>query len=370
MNSDTYNQLMGTVLPFLLITFILFIANLAQIEREKEAKGNPVLWILLGATLILFYLGLLLSGVASWGLGSILQNEAFLEQYRKLLVEQGQVVDPDQIFALFESVNIGLIAGGLGLSGLLGLLCFLPAFRRLLGRFLPIDPHNLVHTVALALVPLTILQLMLTLGIGLENMAELLAEGSEVGVSENVVLLAWVQAVMFMLLSLIGVGWLTRRSAEQLSVRLKMEQVSWRTLLIGLLSGLGLLAVLALIGLIIEQLGWVDPNVEELSELLYGSFFSSPWGILTVGITAGISEEMLFRGALQPRFGRLFTAVVFALLHANYGLSSTALIIFFAGYGLGYIRDRYDTPTAMVAHASFNSMQALLAYLASTYFSS
>ena len=69
-------------------------------------------------------------------------------------------------------------------------------------------------------------------------------------------------------------------------------------------------------------MGWgLDEDVQRLTEVLIGPLLGSIPGILTLGLAAGIGEETLFRGALQPRFGLLITSLLFALLHSQYGIT-------------------------------------------------
>ncbi len=66
---------------------------------------------------------------------------------------------------------------------------------------------------------------------------------------------------------------------------------------------------------------------------------------------------------MQPRFGLIFTTLLFALLHSTYGVSIATLIVFGVGLVLGLLRMRYNTTTAMVAHAVYNMTLGLIAML-------
>jgi uncharacterized protein len=134
------------------------------------------------------------------------------------------------------------------------------------------------------------------------------------------------------------------------------------------LLGVGLALLLVPLVLLIEYVAsWVgvsaDADVERLSEQLLGPLFRSPFGIFTVGAAAALGEETLLRGALQPRFGLLLTTILFALLHSNYGISLSTLVVFLLGLVLGIVRMRANTTTAMIIHAVYNATLGLLAYL-------
>lgn len=85
----------------------------------------------------------------------------------------------------------------------------------------------------------------------------------------------------------------------------------------------------------------------------------SPTLVLVLGLCAGVGEEISMRGALQPRLGLLLTSLLFAALHVQYtwfGILSVALI----GVLLGVIRQRTNTTTAIVVHAAYDVLVALV----------
>jgi membrane protease YdiL (CAAX protease family) len=90
-----------------------------------------------------------------------------------------------------------------------------------------------------------------------------------------------------------------------------------------------------------------------IGEVLYKTQFQLPyWAYLAYGLLAGICEEMLFRGALQPRVGIAVTAVLFAAIHIQYGLTPILGLVFVAGIAFGLIRRHINLTTAVIAHAA------------------
>ena len=83
-----------------------------------------------------------------------------------------------------------------------------------------------------------------------------------------------------------------------------------------------------------------------------------------IGLSAGIGEELLFRGAIQPRYGIFLTSVLFALLHSQYGFSFITLGTFLLGCIFGVIAKRYGTTHAIIAHTSYNTLAVIIAALA------
>jgi uncharacterized protein len=209
-----------------------------------------------------------------------------------------------------------------------------------------------------------VIQLMFTLGVGLTNLAETLAAQEEAGITGNTMLGLWIQQIMTAVFAMFGVGWLVRRDWSATMQRLGIVVPSTGNVLLGLLLGLGMVPLVLLVERISSQFNvGVDPGVEQLTEQLLGPLFNTPFGIITLGASAALGEETLFRGALQPRFGFILTALLFALVHSNYGISLSTLIVFILGLLLGYVRMRFNTTTTMIIHAVYNMSLGFLAYL-------
>jgi len=80
-----------------------------------------------------------------------------------------------------------------------------------------------------------------------------------------------------------------------------------------------------------------------------------------LALSAGVVEEVFFRGVLQPRTGILFSTVLFALAHLSYGepflLVGVTLLSLI--YGL-LVRWRQSLWAAITAHAVFDLVQLLI----------
>jgi hypothetical protein len=88
------------------------------------------------------------------------------------------------------------------------------------------------------------------------------------------------------------------------------------------------------------------------------------WEGLILAIAAGVGEELLFRGALQPVLGLGFTAVLFGLVHVQYGFTPILLFVIFLALVLGLIRRYFSNTLAIFVHAGYNFVLGLLALLA------
>lgn len=346
------------VAMFLPLFAVMFIANHAELRRRQEQPyqaGVLFCYLLLGFG----FAGALLIGLALQAVGYLLAPAL-----------QGQTTPtPDLPANLdFSLESLPILAMSLWLPGLGGLILLLRPVRAFLARFTPIDPDSPVHTVALAFVMLVIINLMMTLGIGLSNLAVLMEDGPT-ATGNSTALMLWVQQIFMALLAFVGVGWWVRRTWAESSARLGLSMPTWRQSLIGFAVGLFMVPAVLLASYLASLVGLgVDPDVERLTEQMIGPLFESPLlGILTIGLAAALGEELLFRGALQPRFGLILTSIIFALVHSNYGISLSTLIVFILGLVLGWARIRYNTSTAMIIHAVYNMTLGILTTLSISF---
>jgi hypothetical protein len=94
---------------------------------------------------------------------------------------------------------------------------------------------------------------------------------------------------------------------------------------------------------------------QEMGQLIAGDL-SLAAGIL-LGVSAGVGEELLVRGALQPRAGLFWASVLFTAGHVQYTWFGM-LTILLLGLSLGLIRARTNTTTAIVVHALYDMFAA------------
>lgn len=346
------SQLLSVIFLFLPFLAIFWVANLAE---RRRAQGEPHQGFALAAYLLM---GLLyLAGLA---LGLVMQLGVAMMQMQPDLFEAG-----GDLFAAGVA-SLPLLALGFWLPSLLGLILLLPPVRRAVARLLPLDADNPVHGVSLAFSMLILTSLMTTLGMGLGNLADLMAESGETG-GDLTLLSLWGQQILTALLAMVGVGWLTRRDWNETLQRLGIVVPTPRQWAIGIGLGLGMVPVVLALGYGASLVGLgTDPDVERLTEQLLGPLYQTPFGILTLGLAAALGEETLFRGAVQPRFGLVVTTLMFALIHSNYGITISTLAVFIVGLVLGWLRLRHNTTTAMAMHATYNITLGLLAYLSSS----
>jgi membrane protease YdiL (CAAX protease family) len=79
---------------------------------------------------------------------------------------------------------------------------------------------------------------------------------------------------------------------------------------------------------------------------------------IVLGLSAGIGEEVMVRGALQPRTGLFWAALLFAAGHVQYTWFGM-LTILALGLTLGLIRRVSNTTTVIVVHMLYDIVAAL-----------
>lgn len=118
----------------------------------------------------------------------------------------------------------------------------------------------------------------------------------------------------------------------------------------------------------IDQVGrFAQPErYAELESILktMSSGVTNPAVALILGFSAGIGEEILFRGAIQPRLGIGFTALLFAVAHSQYGFTFATIGILIIGVVLGYQRKYLNTTSCIITHGAYNTVVFLLSYFA------
>jgi membrane protease YdiL (CAAX protease family) len=86
--------------------------------------------------------------------------------------------------------------------------------------------------------------------------------------------------------------------------------------------------------------------------------------ILFISFCAGVGEEVLFRGALQPLFGLWLVAVVFVAIHGylnpfDWKISIYGLYMVLVAAGFGYLFSGFGIIAASAAHFAFDVVMLL-----------
>ena len=304
----------------------LGIALLAQWSDRHQAAR----WVTYGLLLLLDGL------IAVGGMLSLILGVLPLE--RALAGAPGGAI-PD-----FTTFGLGLLA-----TAVIAPVPLLPPVRRMLARLIPIDSKSGVHATALVLsvimVGLTLVQLAFIGGL------EALAASEQIGFLDLLI-----PSLPIGLFAFVGVGYLIRRDWTATRRRLGLERISWRQGALAAGLAAGILAVFSGV-----DWAWraLDPENYALKgavgEVLFGSV-ASPWQGIVLSIAAGVLEELLFRGAIQPRFGILLTSLLFTAAHVQYGFTPATLEIVIVSLVLGWLRRRHNTSACILVHFLYDGL--------------
>lgn len=238
-------------------------------------------------------------------------------------------------------------AAGLTVTGVLAGAACSRRMRERLARAIPIDPYSPVHAVAVALA-------VVVLGWQLASIAFTNVLATDRAMPPLTFWDVLSQEVPFLVLAAVGVGLLQRRSLRDTATRLGLVRPNvWQLSLALACAGAFYAFALAMGALGQAWTPQVSSQVGDTTQHLF-SGLSGPLGIATVALAPGLCEEILFRGAVQPRLGVIATALLFTSIHTQYGLSLDALAVFCIAIGLGQIRRYANTTTSCICHVTYN----------------
>lgn len=242
------------------------------------------------------------------------------------------------------AVDAGSVVSGVAAGGFL----FTP-IRKDLAAFLPIDVENPVHTLALVLA-VVLFGTQVTSLLFTDVLSFLLKQPSQT------LLDTFLDQLPLLLLALAGVGMFIRRPWREAATRLGLVRPAWWHIVLALAAAGAFLAALQGIDDANHYfLPGVAGRVDAADEHLFGQLASSGWiGIAVIGLVPGICEDVLFRGALQPRLGLVPTALLFTSIHSQYGVSLDLAGVFVIAVCLGLIRKYTNTTTSVTTHAAYN----------------
>jgi membrane protease YdiL (CAAX protease family) len=346
--SEVLSNILGNIVTFAPIIFLFYLVNLSERGRTAENPGRgKEIGIVCYTLVVIGYASCFLLGLIIHLIGLVMNGPAGASIRQSMQQElQMSPQDVSKMFPQFDEVGLGV-----WLPSLIAILLLIPAIRKGIAKIIPIDPMKRIHALALAMSMLVFIQFFVTLGVGLDTLSELPGQQTGGGVLASL----WSQDILLFILGLIGVGWLTRRTLPETLSRLGLVKPSGRQLLAGFGIGIGLMGTALALEFAAGLLGLTgDPHVEELTQKMLGPLFTTIPGILTLGLAAALGEETIFRGALQPRFGLIFTTILFALVHANYGFSIATVIVFLVGLCLAFVRQYANVTTSMIVHATYN----------------
>jgi membrane protease YdiL (CAAX protease family) len=242
--------------------------------------------------------------------------------------------------------GLTFLAIGLGLG-----LPLLKQFRIQMARITNIDPASPIDMVGLSVV------LAVMSALAVIYLAKPSPDDSNGSVDLTQLLF---QVAFFVALAFILVGAGVYRTLREAIGRLGLDRkITPRIVGIALLAVIVALIISSLASLATRE--FQPDTFDQLQQVTKDmtADVQNPLGALILGLSAGIGEELLLRGALQPRFGIVMTSLFFALLHTQYGLTFVLVGLFLIGAMLGKMRVRYGTAAPIITHAVFNVIVVL-----------
>ena len=323
---------------FVVLAMLVYLAE----DRHRAFRWAAGIWLLV-------LIGGLAAAAAGFGLLSILPPEALdAEQF-----------DPETV-DLALAAEMALLLLGVLVAGLASLIGFSCKFRVWLARYLPFDPDSFLHTVALVVILAMILippvPLLVTGGppfLSPPFLDLLLASGDLLAdtVTLNAYTLFWTIVGSFFI-----AGACVRRTPRETLERLGLVRPTGRAVLLAVAAALALVAVFHVIDPVLAALvGYLGLPVTdtEAVNLLFAGSLTLP-GIIVASVAAGFGEEVSIRGLLQPRFGILLPALLFASLHAFQYSWDGLISVFLAGLVFAYIRRYSNTTTSAITHTVYD----------------
>jgi membrane protease YdiL (CAAX protease family) len=343
--------LIGGVLSY--VGIMVYSAN--QIEAQPETGGwftNPTLlrWLLLGLVGMMFILGLTVMQAALFGDIAAQMPEAEQVPLPEISVVGGGITFLVTLAASIASYFV--ITSDVMRQRLQFWL------NRWGGTY---NANSAVHTTAFVLMLAVIIWTVVNFVLqgGVEGIAQdIQTNGVEAG---DVIF----QAVVEIVITLLGVGFAIRRGVPETLARLGLRIPTRQDVIWGVGVGLGLLIFMLIFNVI-----WTLVTSPELieqqtsaAEQLNMAFSTLPLAFV-LAISASLGEEIWVRGGLQPIFGLGVSSIFFASLHMQVAFTPGIVLILIVSLGLGWLRRRHSTTAAIIAHFCFNFVQLALLALA------
>jgi len=324
-----------------LVALVVILALLAYLgEKNRWARYIAILWLLGLFVCIVLITFLLVLGPAG----------AFSP-------------DPDAMdawMATLSPVNVGIALLVPLSTGCVCLAGFSRRFRGLLARVLPIDPDSFVHTIGLVTVFALILMPLLPLAITGNapfldaNLQDVIGIGTEApgsSINTDTFSLIWVVIGSFFL-----VGLWVRRDIRGTLARLGLVRPTLRQVLFAIALGTVLVGIFLVLDDLLAAL-FAASGIAVTDETMVNNLFAAsftPLAAIIASISAGLGEELAIRGVIQPRFGILLSALVFASLHAYQYAWDGVIGVLLAGLCFGVLRKYTNTSTSAICHGMYD----------------
>ncbi|MBN1431303.1 MAG: CPBP family intramembrane metalloprotease [Methanomicrobiaceae archaeon] len=333
----------ATIAPFVILAVIARFSML----KDRESLKYPIYLLLVGIILVTASVSFF------FGLVSLLPPDIiFSEEIDPGVFESG--IDSREIITI---LLLFLACAG---SALISLVPLLRGVRVYLASKLDFDPFSRLHIVALVTIfAITIIPLVPVTVTGVppylsETFTEMInSDGTflEAAVAVDLYTLFWTILASFAI-----AGLFTKRNLGETLHRLGLTRPGTKEIVIAVGFALILVAVFyavdEVIAVIWTAMGWPLTDSGAFEQFLV-PYMTLP-GIVIASVCAGFGEEISIRGVLQPRFGIIIPAILFASLHAFQYNWDGIISVFIAGLVFGLIRGRYSTTVCAITHTTYD----------------
>ncbi|WP_305066400.1 CPBP family intramembrane glutamic endopeptidase [Methanoculleus sp.] len=323
---------------FVVLAMLVYLAD----NRHPAFRWAAVLWLLV-------LIGALAAATAGFGAVAILPAEA---------LGAGEV-DPETVDPALAA-EVALLLLGVLAAALASLIGFSRRFRVRLAGYLPFDPDSLLHTVALVVIlAMTLIPPVPLLVTGIPpylspQFLDFLLESGDLladTVTLNAYTLFWTLIGSFFI-----AGACVRRTPRETLERLGLVRPTGKQIVLAVVAAFTLVGAFHFIDPVLAALvGWLGLPVTDTEAVnrLFAGTLTLP-GIVVASVAAGFGEEVSIRGLLQPRFGILLPALLFASLHAFQYSWDGLISVFLAGIIFAYIRRYSNTTTSAITHTVYD----------------
>ncbi|HZI51726.1 MAG TPA: CPBP family intramembrane glutamic endopeptidase [Terriglobia bacterium] len=332
-------------IPFMLLAVLTYSAEL----KSGVWKGFAmVYWVFLAVATAFVAMLFTIAAIALPAIGPVTELDPATMQTAS-----------DRFPTLEHSIRIVAAIGALFISGVISLVCFLPAIRRKASTVIHTHAESFVHATALATaVAITLMCFIPLVAVGGPPLLPMLQVNGGMALPpadeqlrSTLYTLIWGMPAAFL-----AVGYPLKRTLREARLRLGLDRPSVRQLVFAVVMTGALLLAMPLFGVGIEflwkTLGWPLTDQEAI-KLLFG-FTAGPVAAFIASVVAGLGEELVFRGVLQPRLGIFLPALMFTSVHAFQYNFDALIQVLVLGLIFGVVRKRSNTTTAAIIHFGYD----------------
>lgn len=312
-------EVLGLIIPLAILALLL--ASWAHLAEDRRPLALALFIVFGGFSVLLILLG---------GLSALVADEVQRE------------LDGD-FFSARDSLFMIAFGAAVGLP-------LLPPVRSLAARLMPIDARSIPDMVGLSIMLSVGVLMVWTIDLGATE-----GDLNPVGSADLIL-----QALLLLIIAYFAVGGAISRDLSSVRERLGLAVPSARQVVISIALIVPIFIVSGIGGALTEF--FQPEHLEEIDDVMgeVTRDVANVEGALLLGITAGLGEETLFRGAIQPRYGLIFTSLLFMLIHVQYGFSFVLVGVFFTALILGIQRTRMNTTCCIITHAAYNFAAVML----------